>query len=342
MTTDRPPDEPGPPIGKTGRRALVARLRRHAGRASVAIESWLEQRRRRIVPIDLAMTFYDRDREQFASVLGAAIALRLFLFIVPTTASLVGLFLFVVGHSGVDSALDQASVTGSVAAQVEHATEVSRSTGLAVFLSGLFLGVWAGRSLAKVLGACAAQAWRLSGRESRVTLRAAGAVTALVLLMLTVGAGLSRLRGHFGPATDSASWLVTAAVFTAAWFAISLTLPRRTVDPGALLPGAVVVGAAMTALQWFMQFYLPGRISRASELVGGLGLAVATLGYAFLVGRVMAASFIVDAIVWERLGSISGLVFSLPGLRRLPARLPSIARFFDLERPARERTRRRR
>jgi uncharacterized BrkB/YihY/UPF0761 family membrane protein len=332
VTTGWPPDEPGPPVGKAGGRPPTGRLRRRASAATAAVLSWLEHQRRKVMPVDLAVALYERDREQFASVLGAAIALRLFLFIVPATASLVGLFLLVVGHGGVDGALRQASITGSVAAQVEQATEVSRSAGLAVFLGGLFLAVWAGRSLAKVLAACAAQAWRLSGRESRVTLGMAGAVTALALLMLVVAAGLNRLRAHLGLAAGTASWLATAAVLAAAWFAISLTLPRRTVDPGALLPGAVLVGAVMTALQWFMQFYLPGRISRASELVGSLGLAVAALGYAFLVGRVMAASFIVDAVVWERLGSISGVVFALPGLRRLPARFPRVARFFELER----------
>jgi hypothetical protein len=59
-----------------------------------------------------------------------------------------------------------------------------------------------------------------------------------------------------------------------------------------------------------------------------------------------AASFILDAVLHERLGSVSKLFFDLPGLRVLPRRIPRLARFFDLEvdpepvRPAR-RTRRR-
>jgi Virulence factor BrkB len=331
------PDEPGPPASSAGGRSPVARLRRRIGRAGAAVPEWLEQRRRGALPVDLAMTFYERDREQFASVLGAAIALRLFLFLVPASASLAGLFLLVFGPDAVDTLLRQASVTGSLAAQVQESTQVSRSTALALFLGGLWLSVWAGRNFAKVLGACAAQAWRLSGRQSRVTLRVASAVTALVLGLLVVSAGLSRLRAQFGIATDTASWLATVAVLATLWFTISLVLPRRTADPGALLPGAAFVGLTMTGLQWFMQFYLPGRINRASELVGSLGLAVAVLGYAFLVGRVMAASFIIDAVVWERFGSISGLVFSLPGLHRLPARFPRLARFFDLEGSLKER-----
>ena len=38
------------------------------------------------MPVDLAVQYYERDRDSFASVLGAAIALRLFLFFVPGRA----------------------------------------------------------------------------------------------------------------------------------------------------------------------------------------------------------------------------------------------------------------
>jgi hypothetical protein len=341
VTTGPTPDEPDPRIAEAGGGSLTGRARRRAARAGAAAQAWLDQRRGRVLPIDLAVTFYERDRDQFASVLGAAVALRLFLFIVPATVTVVGLVVLVAGQGGMVGAMRQASVTGSLAAQVRDATDVSRSAGLAVFVSGLWLSVWAGRSLAQVLAACAAQAWRMPGREHRMTLRRAGAVTALALLLLVVSALLNRVRAQLGVAAGTATWFTAVAAYTAGWFALSLTLPRRTADPGALLPGAVFVGAALSALQWVMQFLLPGRISRASDLMGSLGLAVATLGYAFLVGRIMAASFIVDAIVWERLGSVSGLVFSLPGLRRLPARYPSVARFFDLDDTAEERERRR-
>jgi hypothetical protein len=54
----------------------------------------------------------------------------------------------------------------------------------------------------------------------------------------------------------------------------------------------------------------------------------------FLIGRLMASSLILNATIWERLGSISTLVFSLPVLRRIPMRFPSVERFFDLDRSA--------
>jgi hypothetical protein len=62
-----------------------------------------------------------------------------------------------------------------------------------------------------------------------------------------------------------------------------------------------------------------------------LGATVASLGYFFFIGRLMAASFVVNAIVFSRWGSITHVVFALPGLRRIPARFPGVPKFFRFE-----------
>ena len=107
----------------------------------------------------------------------------------------------------------------------------------------------------------------------------------------------------------------------------------RPTPAGALLPGAILTGLTLTGVQRAMQYYLPGRIERASDLTGSMGVTVAALGYLFLVGRIMAASLILSAVVWERLGTITGVVFGLPVLRRLSARSPRLTHFFDLTLP---------
>ncbi len=108
-------------------------------------------------------------------------------------------------------------------------------------------------------------------------------------------------------------------------------LPRTNSDPGALLPGALLLGAVMAAAQWVLQFWLPQRISRSSGVVGSFGVSVAALGYFFVVGRMMAASLIVDAVMFERVGSLSRALFALPGVRKLPERWPALGRFFALD-----------
>jgi hypothetical protein len=307
-------------------------LRHRAEAAGERATQWFESRRAERVPYDLAASFYERDREAFASVLGAAVALRLFLFVVAISLLLAGSLLLVAGSEGIRELLSQANVTGSLAGQIGGAAKGSRSAGVSMVLLGLWLTLTNGRKLANVLAACSASAWHMDARQARPTLRMAAGVTTLVMILMLTASVLNRIREATGLGVETVSWAAATVVFGIGWFTVSWTLPRGTTDPGALLPGAALVGSMMAVLQWFMQFYLPTKIARSSEVMGSLGFTVATLGYMFVIGRLMAASLMLNAVVWERLGSVSGLVFSLPVLRRLPARSPRLASFFDLDR----------
>lgn len=324
----QPEAEPDPPEAGGARSGLRLRARTAADAAT----DWLGKARERRPPIDLAARFYERDREAFASVLGAAIALRLFLFIVSATVLVVGALLTTAGGSGIDRLLTEVNVTGTVAEQMSGAASRDRGAGVAMLLLGAWLTLGNGRKLSYVLAACSAAAWHLGGREARTRVRQALGVSMMLLVLLAASAVLNRLRDATGLGVDTVVWLVTAVVFAVGWFAVTWWLPRSSSDPGALLPGAFLVGAVMAVLQWFMQFYLPDKIARSSEVMGSIGFTVAALGYMFLVGRVMAASLILNAVLFERVGSISEAVFALPVLRGIPGRSRRVARLFDLDR----------
>jgi uncharacterized BrkB/YihY/UPF0761 family membrane protein len=322
-------DEPSESTKAPG---AVARLRTRGQVKADQAQEWLEQRRGEVMPVDLAVQFYERDRDSFASVLGAAIALRLFLFFVPCVLFVTAVIMMFVGHDGVKQLAGQAGVTGNLAGQIDQATTTSKTTTLGLLVAGIWLAVWAGRSLTKVLAACSAGAWRMGGREGRATLRMAGAVTTMTFLLLVTAGALNRIKDSQGIAVITTSWILAAIVYGVGWFLVTASLPRRTTDPGALIPGAVVVGASIAALQWFMQYYLPSKLEHSTALAGSIGASVAALGYMFLIGRAMASSLILDAVVFDRLGSISELLFALPVLRRIPDRFPRVGRYFDLER----------
>ena len=116
---------------------------------------------------------------------------------------------------------------------------------------------------------------------------------------------------------------------TLGWFLLTLTLPRPTSDPGAVLPGVLLVALGFTVLQWFMQFYLPRKIEDSRDTLGDLSSTVAALGYFFFVGRLIAGSMVLSAVTYERWGSISNQVFDLPGIRQLSAKFPKIRAYFD-------------
>jgi len=288
--------------------------------------------------INLSVQLYERDRDAFASMFGSAIALRLFLFLVPAMLVVVGLIATVAGTDGLDRLVDASGATGSIAAQLSDAARSANSAGWWLLGIGLILAPWAGRGLITVLAACARGSWRIGGRKTHISLRSMSAVIALLMLMVTVTFLLDQVQVAEGIAASIAGLVAASVAVGAGWFAVTWALPRGTTDPGALLPGAVLVGAGLGVLQWFMQFYLPDRLTRSSVVMGSLGVSIAILGYMFLVGRLLAASLIIDAVIFERFGSISGVVFALPGLRRLPTRYPWLARFFDLDIAARRAT----
>ncbi len=313
-------------------RGRIAAAKRRLDDAGDRATKWFEARRAERVPYDLAARFYERDREAFASVLGAAIALRLFLFVVAVVLLLAGLLVVLAGGPGLEKLLSEANVTGSIASEMGAAAGRSQSAGFAMALFGLWLTFGNGRKLANVLAACSASAWHLEARRARTTMKQAAGVTGLVIVLAVTSGLLNRVRDSTGLGVGTMSWLAAILAFGLGWFAVSWTLPRATSDPGALLPGAAVIGLTMAVLQWLMQFYLPEKIARSSEVMGSLGFTVATLGYMFLIGRLMASSLILNAVVWDRFGSLSAPVFSLPYLRRIPERSPRVARFFDLDR----------
>ena len=311
----------------------VARLRERGADLTETAGTWVERRREHWPPLDLAFTYYERDREALASVLGSAVALRMYLFFIPALVMLVGLAILLVGQDQLDSMLNTVSISGSMAKDISSAASASDGTGWLFLLGGLWLTLWAGWSLSRVLAACAGRAWRLDPKASKATMPAVGALSSMLLLLLGCTLMLNRLRERHGIAADTTSWLLTGLLISAAWFVVSWFLPRRTPDPGALLPGAAVLGITLTALQWFMQFYLPHELAQTSKVAGQLATSMVALGYLFLIGRLMAVSFVVDAVLFEEVGSLSRFVFGLPVIRAIPRRYPIVARFFDLDSP---------
>jgi hypothetical protein len=91
------------------------------------------------------------------------------------------------------------------------------------------------------------------------------------------------------------------------------------------------VALTITTMHAASEFYLPPRLGRASELYGAIGTTVVTLGWFFILGRVIAISLVLDAVLYERFGSISTFVFSLPVIRLPPRKSVRVRRFFDLD-----------
>ena len=64
---------------------------------------------------------------------------------------------------------------------------------------------------------------------------------------------------------------------------------------------------------------------------GQVGVLVAFLGWFFFLGRAMAFAFALNAVIYERVGSVSTLFFALPVIRQIPRRVPAVERYFALD-----------
>jgi len=272
-----------------------------------------------------------RDKESAGGVAGSAIAFRLFLFFVPLLLFVVGIAGFVSGFvSAHDVEVAIGVSRGGLAAQIRAAFAEPGATRWVATALGLLGMLTAGRSLSKVLISSAAIAWKVP-TPKRTSMRTLGTVAGLVCVMGLVSIIVNRLREDFGVGVAGPSLIPAFVVYLAAWLGLSIFLPRGTNDPGALLPGSVIVAFSITAMQGLSELYLPDKLSRASELYGAIGTTVVTLGWFFFLGRSIALSTEINAVMFERLGSVSSRVFSLPLFRALPRRSARVRAFFDLE-----------
>ena len=110
--------------------------------------------------VDVAIRIWHRDRDSAGTLVGSAVAFRLFLFFVPMLLFFTGLLGFLADH--IDRAdISNAGISGGLASQIEAALEQPTSTRWVATLLGLFGMAWAGRSLTKALVAASCLAWQL-------------------------------------------------------------------------------------------------------------------------------------------------------------------------------------
>jgi len=312
----------------TGVRALLERSRERIASEQAHLNELIERYHDRPL-LDVALRIYQRDRESAGSVVGSAVAFRLFLFFVPLTLFMVGVLGLLARWIEPADVNSTAGLGGTIAAQINTAMSAPDSTRWIATIVGLFGMAWAGRSLSKVLITASCLAWQIP-LTAKASVRVIGSIIGLIAAIVLVGSAVNRIGDRYGPGAAGLSFLAVAALYGIAWMALSTFLPKATRDPGALLPGAVVVGVILAVMQAISQLYLPGKLDRASELYGALATTIVTLGWFFFLGRAMVLGLTLDAVMYERFGSISRFVFALPLVRVLPRRSRWIRTFFDL------------
>ena len=279
--------------------------------------------------VDLGLRIYRRDRDITGTVVGSAIAFRLFLFFVPLLLFVVGIAGFVSHLVDADDINEDAGLTGSLAAQIDTALSQPTQTRWVAVVVGLFGTASAGYSLSKVMVAASTVGWQLPTRP-KASPKLVGALVGLISGVGLIALIINRIRADLGLGAASISFAAAFVLYLVAWLVVLTILPRATRDPGAVLPGAALVALTLTGMQAISQLYLPDRLSRASELYGTFGATIVTLGWFFILGRTIVLAIVCNAVIHERFGSITNFVFSWP-LIRLLRKSGLVRRVFDLE-----------
>jgi uncharacterized BrkB/YihY/UPF0761 family membrane protein len=283
-----------PPVPETVRQR-VARLRARAERTRAGIEA----RRADSASIDTAFEAVERDAQTGGGVLAAAVAFRLFMFLVPYAFVMVTGFGLASTAAGQDprDAARSAGIGGLLASAVANTSTMSLANRLfALFVGGFALALTA-RSLIRVLWIVHRLIWRVEPS------RKPSAWASLVLVgFVTVLFGVADLAAWLGGQSLGlrvVALLLTVVLSAAAWYLASWWLPREECEWWALLPGAFIIGLGVGVLHLLTITYVVHVVSRKSAVYGAIGIALALLLWTYFAGRLLTAAIAANASVWK-------------------------------------------
>lgn len=277
-------------------RALAAGARERRER----VVARMDAERGRHSSLDATLEMVDRDVEVGGGIIAGALAYRLFIWLLPLALVLV---------AGLGIAADTASESPEEAAQsVGLAGLVSQSISGAANSSArwyaLLVGVpvllFATRSVLRALIGAHRLMWRDVRASSprptpAATLRFLGLLACLgfVTLLGISARSWSGLAGVFGSA-------FVAIPYAALWWLIAQRLPHRDAPAAALLPGALLFGVGAEVLHSVVVYVITPYAVSKEGTYGALGVAATLLFGMYLLCRVVVASAVLNATLWER------------------------------------------
>ena len=253
--------------------------------------------------IDIAFGSYERDAEVGGGILAGAVAFRVFLFIIPFVFFFVVAFGLIADALGatVSTVTHKAGIAGLLASTINNAGDQSVWSRLTILVVSGFALVLGARNLLKVLTVIHVLIWHVPRVRVRRQARAVALLIVSVLGALALAQVTSRLQHR-----SFAAWVFATSVFmlipAGLWLLASLKLFPHPTEVGwqDLVPGALLVGVGIEALHVFTVVYVADAFKRKSETYGAIGGSLSILLWAYVVGRILAASPVINAVVWRR------------------------------------------
>jgi len=263
----------------------------------------LQARRETSRTIDSVFVASEHDAKVGGGILAAAVAFRLFLFMVPFVFVVVVAFGIGTDASGESTqhAARSAGAVGLLAKSFGSVTGGSLGEHLVAFFVGAFALWLTTRSALRVLRVVSGLTWGVPVPKLPRPTRAA-----LLFVVVTLGAAaLMQLVGILRASSLTGGLVATAllvVVPAGLWILFSLRAFPHPDDVGwkAMLPGALLVAVGMQLLHLFTILWIARQVDSKSETYGAIGIALALLFWAYLLGRIFTAGMVLNASLWYR------------------------------------------
>lgn len=285
----------------------LAAARERLERAQVAATGRyrrIEASRSRRPLVDTTLALFERDRDVLGTMLSGAVAFRFFVWLVPYTlllVTLLGIFLDTSPSGTGASLFDHLGIGGELAESLRDAGRESWTGRTWALIIGAVGSMWTAKGVVRALRLTHAAAWGTDARPVRGGLVRASLGVVVVVSTIVFAIGAAAWMRWETPLGGLITTLAIFAVMGVAWLAVSRHMPHpRGLPARARVPGAVLVALGMQALHLVTAYYLLGYADRAQSLYGTIGTAVVLLLWLFIIARLLVASAVLNAVLWER------------------------------------------
>jgi uncharacterized BrkB/YihY/UPF0761 family membrane protein len=255
----------------------------------------------RVPVVRAAVDWWRDDSSVGGSILSAALALRLFLLLLPVSllgASALG-FAQQSDSDNPSKAADQFGLGGLMKSTMSTTAEQAQRARWITLVLGVFALLTFGWSTLKAIRQINALAWRTTAPKLRGAAKAFAVFLGIIVLALLVSSAVAKLR-TLGIPYRVGGGVLSIVAWTGLWFLVSALLPHDDAPLSALIPGSLVVGIGTVGMHLVMVFYVARRLESSSELYGALGAAAALLGGLLILARLLVTSATLNASLWHR------------------------------------------
>lgn len=249
----------------------------------------LEAARARYPLLGLVLDIVDTDRAAGGALLAAALAFRIFLWVLPAGLLFAGLLGFL-GRADATSLSSDAGLGSYATGTIASASAQASEGRWLLVLIGVVTLFWASGTLARTLYLATCLAWRLPVRRFRGRTQAATGVIVSLSLVLVVALAANWLRSFAYPIGFAVTLSLLVVFAAAAWVLLGVLPHPEEAGPADLLPGAILIGVGTQGLHLFTTLYLGEKLGTSSELYGALGGAATILLWAYIAARILVAA----------------------------------------------------